>query len=222
MKALNKAKLASLPAVAGPRFTRPLLAALARSSVIRMSKYHNDNSMASDPLGVSLSEGKLSSFKKELFFIERFLLNRVLSMDLLDEHLMLGDSRAAVVIETDKKLIVSAYTDELDCVALLEFPLRLVQEYKLKVGDRLLTVNTYNKGSKLESDLENGPDSYNRYVNFYPLIADFLSEDVDLIEKRKKEIEKLEWEKASSMGKEKINRVSCRDGNPYKCFHARS
>ena len=43
-------------------------------------------------------------------------------MDSIAEHLIFGDSRAAVVISIYPKLIVAAYSDELDCVAMLLFP----------------------------------------------------------------------------------------------------
>ena len=48
----------------------------------------------------------------------------------LKEQLLHGDSRAAVVVSVDPLLLVAAYTDELDCVALLRFPdSEFVEEY---------------------------------------------------------------------------------------------
>ena len=38
------------------------------------------------------------------------------------EHLEHGDSRAAIVISTDPELLIAAYTDELDCIAMLRLP----------------------------------------------------------------------------------------------------
>ncbi|WP_044619222.1 hypothetical protein [Gynuella sunshinyii] len=182
-----------------------------------MSKYHDDSTAASDPGGVSLSSSKLDKFRKELPFLKRIFANLRYPPEMLDEHLNLGDSRAAVVLETRGRLIVAAYTDELDCVALLEFPVSLVEEKKLKIGEKLLTVNTYSKGESIASDLENGPKSYKRYNNFYPLIADFLSDDYQTIEKRKSIIDENEWKKTVEMGERKLGNKDFkpRNGSPY-------
>ena len=182
-----------------------------------MSKYHDDNSRASDPGGVSLSQFKLNAFKKDLPFFKKMLATIRLPSDLLDEHLRLGDSRAAVVLPASGKLIIAAYTDELDCVALLEFPGSLSHEYKLQPGDRLLTVNTYSRGAIVAADLENGENSYHRYSNFYPLIAEFLSEDTSSISHRKASISESEWHITRKKGEDKLKRSGhfIRKGNPY-------
>ena len=182
-----------------------------------MSKYHDDNSYASDPGGVSLSRSKLMAFKKELPFFMR-LFSRIRHPEgLLAEHLRLGDSRAAMVMPTSGKLVIAAYTDELDCVALLAFPDRVAHQYKLNPGDRLLTVNTYSRGSNVVPDLEHGEYSHRRYNNFFPLIAEFLSEDSLSIEHRKAQISEDEWVATYVKGEEKLNREGqfLRNGNPY-------
>jgi len=182
-----------------------------------MSYYHDDSTVATNPGGVSLCKYKLSKFKDDLSFFKRFFLSLQYPFSMLNEHLKLGDSRAAVILETKNRLVVSAYTDELDCVALLTFPLRFVSERGLKVGDRLLTINTYTTGFIVADDLECGTDSYNRYNNFYPLIADFLSDDYQIIKRRKLSISEHEWGKAFDMGKAKLGSKSAtlRDGSPY-------
>ena len=64
-------------------------------------------------------------------------------MQRIAEHLEHGDSRAAIVVSTDPELLIAAYTDELDCVAMLRLPKEpLVSKYSLLRGSRLLTVNT--------------------------------------------------------------------------------
>ena len=45
-------------------------------------------------------------------------------------------------------LVVAAYTDEMCAVALLRFPRWLCTERGLEVGARLLTANTYVRGSR--------------------------------------------------------------------------
>ena len=182
-----------------------------------MSKYHDDCTVASDPGGVSLSKSKLAKFRRDLPLVKRVFANLRYPSDMLDEHLSLGDSRASIVLEIQERLVVAAYTDELDCIALLEFPVSLVESGNLKIGDRLLTVNTYSVGPTISPDLENGPESYNRYNNFHPLIADFLSEDYQAIEKRKLSIDESEWKKTAEMGGSKlgIKGFIPRNGSPY-------
>lgn len=132
----------------------------------------------------------------------------------LDEHLQHGDSRAALVVRT-APLLVAAYTDELDCVALLRFPETLVSEYGLTPGSRLLTVNSYQLG-RVASDLTVGPASYHRYGSFWPLIAEFLSDDQERIEERKQEIEEEEWSRTATLAETLLARphYSVRNGLP--------
>ncbi|HEU5117799.1 MAG TPA: hypothetical protein VFT74_14325, partial [Isosphaeraceae bacterium] len=103
-------------------------------------------STASDPGGLTISDEKLRVLKPELYgFFRNLSIRFGLDWDQLGylrEHLQNGDARAAVVVSVDP-LRVAAYTDELDAVALLEFPPEFVEDYGLRVGSRLLTVNGY-------------------------------------------------------------------------------
>src|SRR5262249_51250149 len=93
------------------------------------------------------------------------ILHRVLSFFperiYIEEQLQHGDSRAAIVVCT-APLLVAAYSDELDCIAMLRFPNTFAEEYKLWVGSRLLTVNTYGRGQKYDEDLILGPNLIER------------------------------------------------------------
>lgn len=113
--------------------------------------------------------------------------------------MLYGDSRAALVMSIEP-LLVAAYTDELDCIAMLSFPNNLVTEYGLECGTRLLTVNLYARVGAHASDLVNGPASSHRYTNFTPLIAEFVSNDHTRIEERKRNIEETEWQRALEYG----------------------
>src|SRR5262249_13829871 len=96
----------------------------------------DDSTSASDPGGVSVSHKKLRLLRPDLYGL-RGLVHRVRSglgygfpqRVYIEEQLQHGDSRAAVVVLT-KPLLVAAYTDELDCVALLRFPEYLVEDYR--------------------------------------------------------------------------------------------
>jgi len=116
--------------------------------------------------------------------------------------------------------VVAAYTDEFDCVAMLRFPQDLVQEHGLVLGMRLLTVNTYSKGTELVADLEHGPASYRRFSNFGPYIADFLSDDRERIEARKAQIPEAEWKRTAELSAAKLAKCGSRfrNGNPVKSF----
>lgn len=134
----------------------------------------------------------------------------------IEEQLLFGDSRAAVVITTSP-LLIAAYTDELDCVALLRFSDKFVSEYDLKPGSRLITVNTYEyHDGSYESDLLPGPAASGNYRNFSPFIADFLTDDLDRLAKRKATISEDEWRRTEELGQTYVgeNYARPRDGRP--------
>ncbi len=78
---------------------------------------------ASDSGGFSLDEQKLRALFPDFEWSDD-------QLAFLDELLRLGDSRAAIVASVDP-LVVSAYSDELDAVILVEFPEQLVKQYCL-------------------------------------------------------------------------------------------
>lgn len=187
----------------------------------------DNNTYASHPGRIRLSHEKLHRFHPELYpdsglavFVSAILTNRTFYLTHIEEHLMYGDSRAALVVRRDP-ILVAAYTDELDCVAMLRFPKEVENDYPLEVGTRLLTVNTY---SRIEDvpvvpDLQPGEQWFRRYGNFSPFIAEFLSDDLARIEARKAEIEAEEWERAGRMAAEYLKRHGerARDGRPLRC-----
>ena len=183
-------------------------------------RFHDDRTRASYPGRIGLSKSRFHRFDPlaaglPIGWASRFA-SREEFEDMLDEHLRLGDSRAACVMSVDP-LLVAAYTDELDCVALLMFPRWLVEEHNLKTGDRLLTVNTYSSGQRIVPDLIAGPRQMRRWVNFYPVIAEFFSDDVQRIQKRKAQIAEAEWTRCEHMGRESLRRSPgrWRDGSPF-------
>jgi hypothetical protein len=180
------------------------------------------HSVASDPGQCKLSEERLRRLQPELFAGEPGALGDESGLqeyrESLAEHLMSGDSRAAVVVSTTP-LVVAAYTDELDCVALLQFPDYLVAELGLRVRSRLLTVNRYQfPGGNRPGDLVPGPADTRRYINFTPLIADFMVADVEGLKRRKKSISETEWERAVKLSQElEAWGITPRDGRPFYC-----
>lgn len=131
------------------------------------------------------------------------------------EQLQNGDSRAAVVVSIDP-LLVAAYTEDLDCVVMLEFPVHFVDDYGLKIGTKLLTVNTYRHGNEIDADLIPGPRARRAWSGLHPIIAEFVSDDEDRINRRKREISQEEWKRAYQLGKAylKARPGVVRDGRP--------
>lgn len=180
-----------------------------------MSKYFDDTTAASDPVQIKLDPKKLKRFRKEYGWLHRKHTNR-LPDDYLQEHLHNGDSRAAMVMKIDQThIFVAAYTDELDAVAILKFNIKTVRIKNLTVGTRLLTINSYRYGNEIEKDLVEGPKTYQRYANFHPIIAEFLSSDMTVIDSRKASISESEWNRVNELGLEAISReIPPRLGNP--------
>jgi hypothetical protein len=189
----------------------------------------DDNTVASYPGNVRLSHAKLKRLQPELYGLSTWIgwewhegkLWRRTSLLLtrIEEHLLFGDSRAAVVISTSP-LLIAAYSDELDCVALLRFNQSFVSEYNLQPGSRLVTVNLYDYlDDSYEDDLIPGPDASGIYGNFTPLIADFLTSDLERLAERKAEVDEDEWRRTKELGESYLaeNHARPRDGRPFWC-----
>ncbi len=183
----------------------------------------DSNTRASDPGGIQLSHDKIRRFHPDLFQPEgwrrMFGLLSPTQKELIqhfEEHLLYADSRAAIVVTADP-LRVAAYTDEIDCVAMLAFPLWVAQQYNLQPGSRLLTVNTYRPGSSIAPDLVGGPGHLGRYANFHPVIAEFFSDQRPLIEQRKGAIADQEWARTAELAQDYAARFGdlARSGYPF-------
>ncbi len=182
-----------------------------------MSKYHDDSALASDPVQIEMSMARLRKFQREMGLFRRYQLRKAFHAAYITEHLCFGDTRAAVVVKADP-IVVAAYSDELDCVALLRFRNWVRRVYRIELGTRLLTVNTYTWiRDAVAVDLIPGPQASGTYGDFYPMIAEFLAADLTPIEARKARISEREWDRAQQMGTQFIqdypDRV--RIGSPY-------
>ena len=124
----------------------------------------------------------------------------------LNEHLDRGDSRAAIVASV-KPLVVSAYSDELDAVILVQFPDALVDKYSLGVGDPLIASWIYPSLRQPPSDIVQGPNNLKRYNNGAPLVADFFSNSVDKIKQRKLGVSKDEWARVLALTPDAVKRA---------------
>ncbi len=182
----------------------------------------NNESRASNPGGITLSHDRLRCLRPDLyggvgFFMAvlRWLTNEVPQKTYLREHLMHGDSRAAVVMSINPVLI-AAYTDEFDCIALLQFEPWVAKTFRLQSGARLLTVNTYKSYKTHDPDLDWGRGAASQWSGFHPLIADFLTDDTAALAGGKQRITEAEWRRAHELGVAYIiaHPGIARDGRP--------
>jgi len=188
----------------------------------------SDEAVASFPGSVKLSRKKLSKLQPEFDSLPAWILflirtqqpvsfDRSYWLKHIEEHLWYGDSRAAIVVSV-APLLVAAYTDELDAVAILRFTDELVEQYDLKVSSRLLSVNIYYSSLDSASDLIIGPGAAGRWANFSPLIAEFLSDDSERMNERKDQISEQEWQRTEELASDKLeNDKHVRDGRPMLC-----
>jgi hypothetical protein len=177
---------------------------------------------ASDPAGLSLSDAKLRRLRPDLYGWRRRLREKTgwafPQRDYVAKHLRLGDSRAALAVSA-APLLVAAYSDELDAVALLRFPDGLAGEYGLRDGSRLLSVNSYRRERAVDADLTPGPGWSGAWTGFMPVVAEFVSDDAGAIEGHKRRITEAEWRRADELGREylRLRPGVARDGRPIFC-----
>ncbi len=189
----------------------------------RSNRVLNILARASDPLGLTVDHAKLRRLRPDLYGVNS-LMNTFLEitrgkfpvLPYIIEHVQKGDSRAAVVVSI-KPLLIAAYTDELDCVALLRFHDRFQRDYELTVGSRLLTLNTYNQHPDgYDADLIPGENYRPPWTGFHPIIAEFVASETQTIEERKQRILPEEWARTEDLGHAYVreNPGVARDGRP--------
>ena len=114
-------------------------------------------------------------------------------------------------------LVVAAYCDEMDAVALLRFPDFLIPRHRLQEGTRLVTTNLQRRGDPLAADLVPGPAYLRRYTNFRPLIADFLAAEEHLVEARRQTIAEAEYQRCWQFAQRAVqNGQPLRSGRPLE------
>ena len=145
------------------------------------------------------------------------------TLESLARHLARGDARAAYVIKTTPDVLVAAYTDELDCIAMLRFPQTVADVYRLEIGTRLIACHFYQKTDYgVALDLVPGADASERWHNFHPLIGSFLSADDDRLRQLEREIREEEWSRTRELAADWLERFDegdawpARDGSPLR------
>jgi hypothetical protein len=140
-------------------------------------------------------------------------------MSMLCEHALMGDCNPAIVISLNP-LVVAAYADEMDAVVLLRFKSSLVAAFDLTLGKRLVSANSYMEqvGRAFARDVEVGENHTGRYVNFKPVILDFITKDKERLELLRKMIPEAMWHRAEELGIRKFQGKACslRFGSPFR------
>jgi hypothetical protein len=193
----------------------------------------NSSSLASDPARLRLSDDRLRRLCPSLYlttglggFLRCFFANGLGMREFIRDMLAHGDSRAAVVLKCDP-LFVACYCDDSDAVCVLGFREADIGGAGYQVGDRLLTVlnsvvlDRPARAGEVAADLVQGDAANPRYINFWPLIAEFVSDDTAEIERRKAAIPASEYARCRSLGEEHLRRLPgrVRDGRPDRSLH---
>lgn len=163
---------------------------------------------ASNPGRFTLCHKKLRTIRPDLYDLRCIFRNRKFLKitgltwpEYFADHIDTGDTRAAVVvsIEPNSHFEVAAYTDELDCIAILRFSSK--HNYGFNIGDRLLTVNRYSRKTE-NVDVVRGKWDTGQYTSFHPIIAHFVCANEDQLSRKLASIPEHEWSRAFSLGLE--------------------
>lgn len=164
-------------------------------------KNYNNTTYASMPGHLSISQNKLDIIETE-YRLNIFKRLRVkLALRSIEYQLEYGDTQPAVVVSINP-FIVAAYSDEMDAVVLLQFPVTLAKRFQIKLHDRLVSINCYMRSGLISKDIFAGENYLGNWTNFRPLIGDFLSYNVGKIEQHKKNIPDFLWLYVQTLGEE--------------------
>ena len=181
-----------------------------------------DSSVASREAGLTLSSGKLQKLRP-WFFGWRGVLTAISNfigpplsgtLGSIRTHVQRGDSNAAILLEVSPPL-VAAYSEDLDSVPLLTFTPDSVDAPGLKPGTRLIAVCTYRPNGPAEDDIVLGPGADGSWVDFTPIIGDFVSDDRARLDQLRALIPAAHWTQCAELAKR------CRQANPGKARDGR-
>ena len=162
-------------------------------------RFIDKNTQAELEGGVSLSKAKWRDMGKiyGLSLKNRIRLKKFAKIEA--ECLNFGSVEPAVVMCTSP-LLISVYSEDMDAVLILQFAPAYKEKYGLKVGDKLISVNTYGNQRPLAKDIFVGEGYTHTWTDFTPHIADFLSDDTQRIEALKSTVPDNRWEYVKALG----------------------
>ncbi|KAJ7498707.1 hypothetical protein FB451DRAFT_7219 [Mycena latifolia] len=135
--------------------------------------------------------------------------NQIYTLALLINHLKYGLAEPAVVVSVTPDWVkVAAYTCEFDTIVVLGFPTKAIDliapgKTRPTVGTRLLVVSQFTyRGSPstqgVQDDITMGPRTLNKWYNFHPLVAQYVTDDshASLWKERMDEVDEDLWDDA--------------------------
>ena len=114
----------------------------------------------------------------------------------LAEHMLLGDTQPARVVELSPELLVAAYSTDLDATILLAFPKWVGSELALSVGQRLACAGQFDlprKETRLARDVLKGPHATESFHNVRPLVLQVFADDAKGAARRVRWLDELAW-----------------------------
>lgn len=187
-----------------------------RKRKIQKIKQRNVIAYATNPGEMILSRRKTWDFFISINTIQRTVLknSKYKLFDEIQYWLYYGDCNPAILVSNDP-IIVAAYSYDIDCVVFLLYSQYFSRKYKLEVGAKLLSVNMY--GNSPQEDIVRGEKATGPWKGYRPLIADFLSNDLDIIKSKKESINEEHWERCRVLSKEypSIFPDTYRFGDPF-------
>lgn len=169
---------------------------------IKEGVYTDASTFAGDPGNLTISKKKWKDISKffKLNLFQRIELHG--RKKIVRERICYGDSQPAMVMRTDP-LLIAAYADEMDAVVILKFPTEYALKYNLKQYDRIIAVNTYAPRTYvIPHDIYVGKHYLHRWSNFESSIAEFLSDDIDIINRHKATMPESLWLYVKSLGED--------------------
>lgn len=138
---------------------------------------------AENQANVKFSYKKYYSFRNRINtkFSEKFYSD--MRVTDVTRALCYGDTQPAVVVSVEP-LLIAAYSDEMDAVAMLLFPSDFAERYGLRPGSRLTTSNIYFRGTKCAADLFPGANFSHQFSDFMPIVQLFLGKKDEKIKKK--------------------------------------
>lgn len=169
------------------------------SSNFNNVKSYNNTTYASMPGRLTVSQEKLERIQNlyDLNILQKIKIKYLFNA--IQSQLSYGDTQPAVVVSI-KPFIVAAYSDEMDAVVLLQFPDTVANLNRIKLHDRLVTINCYHRSSKISKDIFIGENYLGNWTNFRPLIGDLLSSNTTKLEQHKQNIPDFLWIYVQTLG----------------------
>lgn len=197
-----------------------MLSFIRKRKIQKIKERNSNNGIlgATNPGGLLLSKSKTRKFFVSINTIQTTSLknSQINLFDKIQDWLYHGDCNPAIVVST-QPVVVAAYSYDIDCVVFLLYSQYYARKYKLAVGMKMLSVNTYGNWKIQQRDIVHGERASGHWNAYRPLIADFLSDDLEIIKSKKESINEEDWERCRTLAKEYPSVIpdTYRLGDPY-------